>query len=334
MADISTNATLTITKGAKIKAEGLALDPIVFTSNKISKRSGDWGGIIILGDAPTNRVGVNSVASVFYPKIKSTNYEKTNYGGKKAKSNSGIFKYVRIEYAGKKVKDSNVANALLLAAIGSKTEVNNVMVSYSGDNAFNIIGGEVNLEQMVSYKSKGNDYKFSYGTQSTISNSLAARYSGEPSSSGSQCLNVVSYDKRQEVDFNKKGTSVSAKNMTFLTHSNDVKSDIKSGLIQNSIYVGVHSSLKMDRSVISSFNKAVVLSDEIDLNQSNLEKIRFTNMYFNNCNGNIFLENNENNEDLEARYGNAAFFNIFAKHAHSETFVDIESKRPNYDLRI
>ena len=58
-------------------------------------------------------------------------------------------------------------------------------------------------------------------------------------------------------------------------------------------------------------------------------------MYFNNCNGNIFIENNSNNEDLENWYGNAAFFNVYSKSENAETFIDMKNdKRPDYRLRI
>ena len=57
--DFETCGTLVITKGSKIIANGLETDPIVFTSNKdiSDRKSGDWGGIIILGDAPINKIG-------------------------------------------------------------------------------------------------------------------------------------------------------------------------------------------------------------------------------------------------------------------------------------
>ncbi|MET0946026.1 MAG: hypothetical protein ABWY22_11495, partial [Flavobacterium sp.] len=56
--DDKTCGTLVITNGAKIVAEGLETDPIVFTSNKeiAERKPGDWGGIIILGKAPINTI--------------------------------------------------------------------------------------------------------------------------------------------------------------------------------------------------------------------------------------------------------------------------------------
>ena len=63
--DYESNASLTITKGSSIIAEGYETDPIVFTSNRSVKKPGDWGGLIILGDAPNNKFGNGSVAPYF-----------------------------------------------------------------------------------------------------------------------------------------------------------------------------------------------------------------------------------------------------------------------------
>lgn len=58
-------------------------------------------------------------------------------------------------------------------------------------------------------------------------------------------------------------------------------------------------------------------------------------MYFNNCKGNIFIEGNNNNEDLENWYGNRAFFNVYSKGDDSETFIDSKNeKKPDFRLRI
>lgn len=68
MGDYKSNGSLTVTKGAKIVASGLQTDPIVFTSNRTVKRAGDWGGVVLLGEAPTNKFGNGSVAK-FYPDL-------------------------------------------------------------------------------------------------------------------------------------------------------------------------------------------------------------------------------------------------------------------------
>ncbi|HEX9599945.1 MAG TPA: hypothetical protein VF985_00510 [Mariniflexile sp.] len=332
--DFASKASLTITKGAKIIAEGLETDPIIFTSNRGIKRSGDWGGLIILGDAPTNKFGNGSVAS-FYSDLSQSAYSNTNFGGENAEANSGILKYIRIEFAGKRIRNDDYFNGLLLACVGYKTIVENIMISYSAGNSFEVWGGDVCLNKLVSYRSNSNDFKFNYGTQCKIDNSLAIRSPYVSSSTAARCLQVASYNNREEVDFAKKGTTVTANNLTFLNDSENLKSDIEKGLVKEAVYVGQNAKLDMNKSVISGFNPAVLLQSTIHINQESLEKIKFANMYFNNCKGNIFVENDSNNEDLENWYGNSAFFNVYSKSNNAETFIDFSNeKRPDFRLRI
>ncbi|WP_100614520.1 hypothetical protein [Confluentibacter citreus] len=332
--DFASKASLTISKGSKIIAEGLETDPIIFTSNRSVKRAGDWGGLIILGDAPTNKFGNGSVAS-YHTDLTPSAYANTNFGGSDPESNSGILKYVRIEFAGKRISNNDYFNGLLLACTGSKTVIENIMVSYSAGNSFEIYGGQVNLNKLVSYRSSGNDFKFNYGANSKLHNSLAVRSPYVSSSYGSRCIQISSYNKKEEVDFSKNGTMVVAENITLVTDSDNIKADIDKGLVKEAVYVGQNSSLNMSTSVISGFNPAVLFQDTIFINQENLEKIKFSNMYFNNCNGNIFVENNSNNEDLENWYGNSAFFNVYAKSNNAETFIDLKNdKKPDFRLRI
>src|SRR6187431_2217860 len=48
------NGGLIITRSCKIIADGTADKPIVFTSEAATPTRGDWAGIVILGNAPTN----------------------------------------------------------------------------------------------------------------------------------------------------------------------------------------------------------------------------------------------------------------------------------------
>ncbi|HNU60452.1 MAG TPA: hypothetical protein PKI08_10940, partial [Aquaticitalea sp.] len=200
MGDSKTNGTLTISKGAKIMAEGLETDPIVFTSNQNVKKEGDWGGIIILGDAPINKYGNGS--SIDYG-LRPSSYENISYGGPDIYSNSGIFRYVRIEFAGKRTKDYGYFSALTLAGVGSSTLLENIMVSYCAGNSFDIIGGDLNLSKAVSFRSSRRDYNFNYGAQCNISNSLAIRSPYVSGSGKSVCMYLASYNKKEEVDFAK-----------------------------------------------------------------------------------------------------------------------------------
>ncbi|CAM3960063.1 hypothetical protein [Flavobacterium weaverense] len=327
--EADSNASLIITKGATIIADGLETDPIVFTSNKAFKKAGDWGGIIVLGEAPINKFG--GVSSV----IHNLNPALTTYGGTNPKSNSGILRFLRIEFAGSKFKGAENFNSLLLCGVGNKTIIENIMVSYSAGDSFGIFGGEIKLDKMVSFKSSSSDYKFNYGTQCTIDNSLAVRSSYFSSIYGSRCLDVSSYDTKQEVDFTKKQTKVVATNLTLVNNSDSISIDIESGLVKEAIFVRENASLECRKTVVSGFNPAVILDGKILINDQNLNKIKFEQMYFNFCKGNIFTEFVANNEDLENWYGNSAFSNVYSKSDNIATFINFKtSKKPDFRLRI
>ncbi|MBA6152491.1 hypothetical protein [Gelidibacter maritimus] len=330
--DFKTNGALIITRGSKIIAEGMETDPIVFTSNRGVKKEGDWGGVFILGDAPINKFG--NASSVNYG-LRPSAFENISYGGDNTYSDSGVFKYVRIEYAGRRTRDYGYFNSLTLAGVGSNTVIENVMVSYSDGNSFNIIGGEVNLEKLVSFRTKSNDYEFNFGTQSTIRNSLAIRSPYVSGSDGSRAMYIASYDKKDEVDFSKKGTSVHAENLTLISVSENLEADIKVGLVKEALYISEDADLDIRKSVISGFNPAVIINDKVKVNAENLDRLKFSDMYFNNCNGNIFTENDSNNADLENWYGNSVFFNVYSKGNDTETFIDVNNnRRPDFRLRI
>lgn len=329
IADAESKASLVITKGASILAEGTETDPIVFTSSKSIRKAGDWGGIILLGEAPINKFG--NVASVNL----DLDAGFSSYGGTNTASNSGILRYVRIEFAGAKVKGFGNFNALFLGGVGNQTIIENVMASNAGGDSFEVFGGDVNLNKLISYKCSSNDFKFNYGAQVNIKNSLAIRASYLQSSSGSRCLYACSYDKKEEVDFTKKLTLVTATNLTFVNNSQNIKTDMEQGLVRESIYIAENTNVDFKRSVISGFNPAVVLDEKITINDESLKKLKFQEMYFNACKGNIFLENNSNNEDLESWYGNASFFNVYSQGENLETFIDpFNDKRPDFRLNI
>ena len=332
LGDFKTKGSLTISRGCQIIAEGTKTDPIIFTSSKSDKKPGDWGGVFVLGDAPTNLFG--NKAAIDYG-LRPSSYESVSYGGDNADSNSGTLKYVRIEYAGKRTKDYGNFNGLTLAGVGRNTTLYNIMVSYCEGNSFNILGGELIMVKMVSYRSAKNDYEFNHGTQCNIVNSLAIRSPYVSSADGSRCLYVSSFNDLENVNASKNSTNVSAENLTLVNVSSDLASDIKVGLVQEAIYIGEQASFSIDKSVISGFNPAVILDENIKINGENLEKITFTRTYFNNCEGNIFRNGYTNNDDLESWYGSRAFDNLYSKGPDYETFIESENpKHPDFRLRV
>ncbi|NRD23688.1 hypothetical protein HNV10_10575 [Winogradskyella litoriviva] len=332
LGDYETNGSLTISRGSKINAVGTPTDPIIFTSSRTDKKSGDWGGIFILGNAPINTFG--NVSSINYG-LNPSSTENISYGGDEIESDSGHLEYVRVEYSGKRTKNFGNYNGITIAAIGEQTIIKNVMVSYSDGNSFNILGGNPNLSHTVSYRSSRNDYSFNYGAQCSIKNALAIRSPYVSSADGSRCMYIKSYDLKENADADKNLTYVHAENLTLVNVSNDLKSDINVGLVQEAIFIGEDVSFHINKSVISGFKPAVYFDSKLAINSVNLDRIKFTNSYFNNCEGNIFRKNYQNNDDLESWYGSRAFNNVYSKGPDSETFIDANNSRyPDFRLRI
>ncbi|MDD7885628.1 energy transducer TonB [Flavivirga sp. 57AJ16] len=331
--DYDTKGSLAIAKGASLIADGLKTDPIVFTSNRSVKKAGDWGGIILLGDAPLNKFGRGSVSS-FYSELDPKFYKNTNYGGENTKSNSGILRFVRIEYAGKKEYTADGSfSGLLLAGVGNETIIENVMVSFSAGDAFKVWGGTVNLKNMVSYRSAGNDFSFNFGTQSHLTNSLAIRFPYTSNSRGARCLDIRSFDKKENVDFSKKGTSLVAENLDLINNSKDLEFDIQSGLIKESVYVGQNTMFSLNKSTVSGFKPAIMLKNEILDNQENLEKIKITEIHFKDCVGYVWSNDTANNKALENWYTNKEFLNMFSTGNRAKVFI-ADAKKAEKENKI
>lgn len=327
--DSETNGALIIAKGAKIEANGTETDPVVFTSNKPVKKAGDWGGLVILGDAPINKFG--GVSSVNYDGDPS----QTIYGGTNSVANSGVLRFLRIEFAGKKIKGFKDYNALTIAGVGNKTVIENVMSSFSAGNAVEVLGGDVTMKNMVTLRAAGDDFRFTQGTQCRLENSLAVRHSLYSGASRARCLNVNSYEKQEEADFTKGLTNVIATNCTLVNNTETLEQDRASNLVKEGIFVGANSGLTLSRSLISGFSPAIILDDEINPEQGGLKKIKFDNVFFNNCKGNIFAENSTNNEDLEDYYGNPSFFNLYENTPNVELFISAsETKSPDFRVKV
>jgi hypothetical protein len=165
--DISEKGALCIERGAQIVAEGTAAKPIIFTSGRpVGERTpGDWGGIVILGRAKTNRTSEPTIEGGI----------GRAFGGTNDLDNSGILKYVRIEYAGIAAMPNSEINALTLGGVGSGTTIENVQTIYANDDAFEFFGGTVNAKNLYAYGTADDDFDFDFGYRGKVSNSVSKR---------------------------------------------------------------------------------------------------------------------------------------------------------------
>lgn len=175
--DFETKGTLIIKRGAQIFASGTADCPIVFTSEKPAgqRNTGDWGGIIILG-----RAAINTATGVDSAEIEGFGAGLGPvYGGQPVvnNDNSGVFRYVRLEFPGVNLTgvSGNEINGLTMGGVGSGTTIEYVQVSYSGDDSFEWFGGRVNPKYLIAYKGLDDDWDCDNGFQGKIQYGLSVR---------------------------------------------------------------------------------------------------------------------------------------------------------------
>ena len=174
-------ATLVITRGAKIIADGTQEKPIVFTSNSPVPRSGDWGGIVICGKAQVNTAftGTGGGAGILEVEGGINNSFGDGLAGGGATpnnaDNSGILRYVRIEYAGYAYQPDKEINSLTMAAVGSGTVIDYVQVTYAKDDAFEWFGGTVNCKHLIAYKTQDDDFDSDNGFSGKVQFGIVLR---------------------------------------------------------------------------------------------------------------------------------------------------------------
>jgi hypothetical protein len=152
-------SALFVLRGARIAANGTAAAPVVFTSQRSAgnRSPGDWGGLVLVGNARANRTG-NVIVEGSNGSVVGANPAGIVYtGGTVDNDNSGTLRYVRVEFAGYATLTDAELNSFTFAAVGSGTTVEYVQALAGLDDHFEWFGGTVNGKYLVSYES-GDDH--------------------------------------------------------------------------------------------------------------------------------------------------------------------------------
>ena len=190
------NSSLLVERGGKLIAEGTQCNPIVFTSNVAagSRAPGQWGGIVVLGRARHN-LGTNILIEGLDP-ANIENY----HGGTDDDDNSGVLKYVRIEYGGFIFSANNEINGLTMGSVGRGTTIDYVQVSFINDDAYEWFGGSVNAKHLVAYRNIDDDFDTDNGFSGIVQYALSIK---DPA------LSDVSQSEGFESDNDNPGTGQS-----------------------------------------------------------------------------------------------------------------------------
>src|SRR6476659_5517651 len=178
--ELNRQGGLIITRSSKIIADGTPDKPIIFTSEASSPQRGDWSGIILLGNAPTNSSfnGVQGIGEIEGGVNNSDGlglYGTPITQSQNPADNSGILRYVRIEYAGYAFLPDKEINGLTFGGVGSGTVVDYVQVSYANDDSFEWFGGTVNCKHLISYRTLDDDFDTDNGFSGTVQFGICLR---------------------------------------------------------------------------------------------------------------------------------------------------------------
>ncbi|MEM9152747.1 MAG: hypothetical protein AAGB19_20135 [Cyanobacteria bacterium P01_F01_bin.3] len=147
---------------------------------------GLWGGVIILGNAPTNIMEITEPSSGVYKLSKTSILARTDlddifegfiegldpldtlnndgvYGGSNPNDSSGTFRYVSIRHGGTNIAADNEINGLTMAGVGAGTLIEFVEVYCNDDDGFEWFGGTVNTRYLVSLYNNDDSFDIDEG---------------------------------------------------------------------------------------------------------------------------------------------------------------------------
>jgi len=146
----SGNDYLVVHRDAKIMAEGTQSKPIIMTSLQDVKgkdtAAGQWGGVVILGNAPSNKCPSDGSACALQVEGVA---DGAVFGGTNWEDNSGVLKYVVVKYAGYEIAPDNELNGITFGGVGSGTTVDYIQVHANADDGVEFFGGAVNVKHLV-----------------------------------------------------------------------------------------------------------------------------------------------------------------------------------------
>ena len=153
---------IAISQGAKIQANGTASQPIVLTSDASAPAAGDWGGLIVLGRAPINSVSGSATST--------SEIASLPYGGTNASDDSGVIRYVRVEYGGGAADGQSENNGFSFYGVGNSTIVEYIQTYVGKDDGVEFFGGTVNVSYISMVGAEDDSIDWTEGYSGAITN--------------------------------------------------------------------------------------------------------------------------------------------------------------------
>lgn len=257
--DKGTMASLIIEPGGYCEMSGTANEPIVMTSAEApgQRRPGDWGGLIICGKGINNQ-GTQQIEGG----------PTTIHGGDIKADNSGIYSYIRVEFAGYPFDTDKEINGVTFGSVGSGTRIDHIQVSYSNDDSFEWFGGSAKCSYLVAYKGWDDDFDTDNGFDGEVSYCLSIR---DPRIADTSQSNGFESDNNASGAETTPFTTAHFKNITLIGPKTAKNADFKN----DGSYITAGSLFPDNGSKLGKFQSAVQIRRGSKLNISNLLAVGF-----------------------------------------------------------
>lgn len=126
-----------------------------------------------------------------------------------------MLRYIRIEYAGRKLYDDLTPSGLLFASTGKGLQVDHVEISHSGGDSFKWIGGDTDCRYLVSNQCKANDFCVSNGYRGNVQFGISIRDLSTYEANGNG-IEIINAENGLLTD---PSTQATFSNMTFINTS-------------------------------------------------------------------------------------------------------------------
>lgn len=306
--DFNTKGALIIERGAKIIADGTPQQPIVFTSQKApgQRGYGDWGGLIICGRASVNTPANAGSGTAAGEAIVEGGVGSVYGGGATPNDNddSGILRYVRIEFGGIPFQPNSEINGLTLGGVGRGTIIENIQVSYSGDDAYEWFGGTVNCKNLVAYKNWDDDFDTDFGYRGNIQFGLVVRDPNIADQSGS---NAFESDNDGQGTTNTPITRPVFSNITVIgpyTFASSINSNYKRAL-----HLRRNTQTSVFNSVFANYPVGLLVDGSSTHNNAMNNDMRFKNSVICGMNDSLATTTNADPNNISGAFNISTWFN-------------------------
>jgi hypothetical protein len=157
-----------VSRDSKIEANGSSTAPITFTSNQDimgeTTGSGQWGGIVLLGNAKSNKCPTDSDCALQVEGVS----EGAVFGGTNDEDSSGTLRYVVVKHAGYEIAPDNELNGITFGGVGSGTKVEYIQVHENADDGIEFFGGTVNVKYAVLTSNKDDSVDWDNGYRGNL----------------------------------------------------------------------------------------------------------------------------------------------------------------------